>query len=55
MELEEKFFAFAINEDGELEPVIWFKTEEEAKKEAEKWKKKYPTDAPHVYYGQVLG
>ena len=51
---EEKFFVFAINEDGELEPVIWFKTLKEAKKEAKEWKKKYPSDAPHVFIGQRL-
>lgn len=50
----EKYFVFAINEDGDIEPVIWFETLEEAKKEAKKWKKKYPEDAESVFIGEVL-
>jgi len=52
-DFEEKYFVFAITEDGELEPVIWFKTLEEAKAEAKKWKRRYPSDAP-IYVGELL-
>ena len=51
---KERFFVFAITEDGELEPVIWFKTLKSARKEAKEWKKKYPSDAPHVFIGERL-
>jgi len=51
---EEKYFVCAINEGGELEPVIWFKTLKEAQKEAKEWKKKYPVDAPTIYVGEIL-
>lgn len=51
--LEEKYFVFAITEDGDLEPVIWFRTLKEAKAEAKEWKRKYPSDAP-IYVGELL-
>lgn len=51
---EEKYFVFAITEEGQLEPVVWFKTLEDAKKEAKEWKKKFPSDAPHVFIAERL-
>jgi len=49
----EKYFVFAINDDGHIEPVIWFETLKEARREAKNWKKQYPADKP-IYIGKLL-
>lgn len=49
----EKYFVFALKEDGQIEPVIWFETLKEARREAKDWKKKYPSDKP-IYIGKLL-
>jgi len=50
--MSEKYFVFSI-EDGHIEPVIWFKTLKQARKKAEDWKRKYPTDTS-ICIGKIL-
>ena len=51
--MSEKYFVFAMKEDGGIEPVIWFETLKEARKEAKDWKKRFPSDKP-IYIGKLL-
>ena len=51
--MSEKYFVFAMKADGGIEPVIWFETLKEARKEAKDWKKRFPSDKP-IYIGKLL-
>jgi hypothetical protein len=51
--IHEKYFVFT-ERDGFIEAVYWCETLKEAKKEARTRKKKYPSEANHVYIGERL-
>jgi len=43
----EKYIIFCMGEEEPIaEPIVWFKKLEDAKREFEEWKKKYPSDKP---------
>lgn len=52
--MKEKFFVFHINEDGTLDGVEWFDTENDARKASKLWKQQYSADAPDVYIAELL-
>ena len=43
-----------LQDDGTIEPFIWFKTEKEAKEKAKKWKKNFPEDSKDLHIGKIL-
>jgi len=45
--MRKKYFIFVLNNDGYIEPIIWFET----LKEAKNWKKKYLENKP-IYIGK---